>query len=529
MLRFTCKLSSGKPESLPAAVFARLHLDESEVTITPRKRSIDARGESPVFVWVADLTFHNRKTEAAVLRRHGGSYLTVAPDETRYTFPVPHARPQTRPLVVGFGPAGLFCALFLARSGFRPIVLERGGSMEERTLAMETFFRGGPLQPDCNIQFGEGGAGTFSDGKLNTQIKDRSFRGYYILEQFVAAGAPEEILWLNKPHIGTDRLQNVIRTLRQEILDRGGEVRFHQTVTDLLLRDGAVAGVLLQSGERLESDTVVLSIGHSARDTFHMLHARGIPMERKPFSVGVRIEHPQALIDRAQYKTDNRGELPPADYKLVCHTSKGRTVYSFCMCPGGTVVAAASEPNGVVVNGMSLHARDGVNANSALLCEVLPQDLSDGLFAGMEFQQTLERLAFQAGGGQHLAPAQTVGDFLAGRTSTAFGRVCPTYPRGVTPADLRTVLPVFVTDALAEALPVFGRQIHGFDSPDAVMTGVESRSTSPLRILRGENLQSPIAGLYPAGEGAGYAGGIISAAIDGLKCAEQIVQIQNQP
>ena len=525
MLRITLKLPSGEaadPASLRAAVSARLGVEPNSFVLTPRRRSVDARG-TPAFVWTADLQIADKRLEKSLLRKHRG-LLSVAPEEDRYVFPKAQGVLKSRPIVVGFGPAGIFCALMLARSGLRPIVLERGGSLEERVPAVEKFFREGILDPSCNIQFGEGGAGAFSDGKLNTLVKDRSFRGYFVLEQLVAAGAPEELLWQSKPHIGTDLLRGVLRNLRQEICDLGGEVLFRRQVTELLTEDGTVCGVVCSDGECFRSDTVVLAPGHSARDTFRALHAQGIPMERKPFSVGVRIEHPQAWINRAQYGVEQLPGFPAADYKLVAHTADGRTVYSFCMCPGGVVVAAASEEGGVVTNGMSYHARDGVNANSALLCEVLPSDLPEGLFAGMEFQRELERVAFRAGGGDFRAPAQTVGDFLAGVPTVAFGEVSPTYSRGVTPSNLRDVLPNFVSDALAEALPLLGKKLHGFDHPDAVMTGVESRSTSPLRILRGETMQSDLTGLYPIGEGAGYAGGIISAAIDGVKCAEAIVK-----
>lgn len=522
MLRITMKLPVGTPEALPAAVASRLGVGADAFTLTPRKRSVDAR-EKPVYVWTADLEFFDAKTERAMLKKHG-RLLTVLPHEKRYVFPAPQAIPEERPIIVGFGPAGIFCALMLARSGFRPIVLERGGALEDRIPAVEAFFRTGALDVHSNLQFGEGGAGAFSDGKLNTLVKDRSFRGYFILEQLVKAGAPEELLWLNKPHIGTDLLRRVIRNLRQEILSLGGEICFDTQVTGLLSENGVLRGVQTQNGGRVFGGTVVLAIGHSARDTFRSLHGAGVPMEKKPFSVGVRIEHPQSLIDRSQYG-DAKG-FPPADYKLVCHTENGRTVYTFCMCPGGVVVAAASDEDGVVTNGMSYHARNGENANSALLCEIFPEDVPGGLFSGMEFQRELEKRAFLAGGGCHRAPAQTVGDFLAGRPSEAFGSTRPSYTRGVTPADLREILPGYVCDALAEALPYFGRRLRGFDSPDAVMTAVESRSTSPVRILRDESYQSSLRGLYPIGEGAGYAGGIISAAIDGLKCAESLVSRQ---
>lgn len=523
MLRITLRLPSGTPEALRAAVCKKLGVGADALAVLPRKRSVDARG-TPTFVWTADLRFADPETEAFLLRKHGES-LSVPPEEVPYRFPTAQAVLPERPVVVGFGPAGIFCALLLARCGLRPIVLERGGPLEERVPAVETFFREGLLDPSCNIQFGEGGAGAFSDGKLNTLVKDRSFRGTFVLEQLVSAGAPEELLWQSKPHIGTDLLREVLKNLRREICALGGEVRFRTQAAGLLAADGRVRGVVCADGEIVSGGTVVLAVGHSARDTFRALHAQGIPMERKPFSVGVRIEHPQSCINRSQYGRERLPGFPAADYKLVAHTRNGRTVYTFCMCPGGVVVAAASEPGGVVTNGMSYHARDGENANSALLCEVLPSDLPDGLFAGLVFQRELEQAAFRAGGGGFRAPAQTVGDFLAGKTGTAFGGVRPTYSRGVTPCDLRTVLPAFVSASLAEALPLFGRKLHGFDRPDAVLTGVESRSTSPIRILRGETMQSPsLAGLYPIGEGAGYAGGIVSAAIDGVKCAEAIVR-----
>lgn len=524
MLRINLKLPVGTPGELFQKVASLLGMGEEDFTLIPRKRSVDAR-ETPVFVWTADLSLRDPKKEKQLLKKHG-KLLSVAPEETPYVFPAPRSLPAKRPIVVGFGPAGIFCALLLARSGFRPIILERGDSMEARVEAVDTFFREGKLQPESNLQFGEGGAGAFSDGKLNTLVKDKSFRGYFALEQLVKAGAPEELLWLNKPHVGTDLLRQVIVNLREEIHSLGGEVRFGCRVEEVLSEGGRAVGVRLADGTVLESDTVVLAIGHSARDTFRMLRGLGVPMEKKPFSVGVRIEHPQDLIDKAQYGRA-RGNFPPADYKLVCHTGNGRTVYSFCMCPGGEVVAAASDEDGVVTNGMSYHARDGKNANSALLCEIFPRDVGEDLFAGMAFQKELEKAAFRAGGGNHKAPAQRVGDFLENRPTTAFGSIEPTYSRGVTPSDLRTILPDYVCDALAEALPYFGRKIKGFDTPDGVMTAVESRSTCPVRILRDEGMES-LPGLYPIGEGAGYAGGIISAAIDGIKCAETIVTKQNQ-
>ncbi|MBQ0091835.1 MAG: FAD-dependent oxidoreductase [Clostridiales bacterium] len=519
MLRVTIKLPPEQTD-LKKAVAEKLRVPESAFTLTPRKRSVDAR-KVPVFVWTADLTFADRKTEAALLRRFG-NFLERAEVPAPYRFPAPSHFPKQRPVVVGFGPAGIFCALMLARSGFAPIVLERGGDVDERTAKVEAFCKTGTLDPECNVQFGEGGAGAFSDGKLNSLVKEKSYRGTFVLEQFVKAGAPEEILWLNKPHVGTDVLRSVIKTMREEILRRGGEVRFHTKLTGFLTENGAITGVRTESGETIPTDTVVLAVGHSARDTFALLHDTGVPMEKKPFSVGVRIEHKQRMIDASQYGKA-ADKFPPADYKLVCHTENGRTVYTFCMCPGGVVMAAASDEDGVVTNGMSYHARDGENANAALLCEVRPEDLEDDLLSGVRFQKELEKAAFRLGGGNHKAPAQTVGDYLAHRKTTAFGSVRPTYPRGVTGSDLHELLPGFVSVAFEDALPKLGRMLAGYDSPDAVLTGVESRTTSPVRVLRGETLQSDLRGLYPCGEGAGYAGGILSAAIDGIKVAEQIV------
>lgn len=522
MLRITLKLPPEQTD-LKRAVAEKLRIPTDSFGMKRTKRSVDAR-KAPVFVWTAELTFSDPKREAALLRRFRG-ILEPAEEALPYRFPAFPSElraGQTRPVIVGFGPAGIFCALLLARAGLSPIVLERGGCMEERTEAVNGFCSGGSLDPENNVQFGEGGAGTFSDGKLNSLVKDRSFRGSFVLEEFVKAGAPEEILWVNKPHIGTDRLREVIKAMRREIVQNGGEVRFRTRVTELLIENGCVKGVKTADGCSLLSDAVVLAPGHSARDVFSMLQRLGVPMEKKPFSVGVRVEHPQEMIDLSQYGRP-RGALPPADYRLVSHTASGRTVYTFCMCPGGVVMAAATDPDGVVTNGMSFFARDAENANSALLCEVRPGDLGGDLFSGVRFQRELEKKAFLAGGGGHRAPAQTVGDFLARRPSVSFGSVCPSYPRGVTAADLREVLPPFVSDALQEALPDLGRLLRGFDRPDAVMTGVESRTTSPLRILRDEALQSTVRGLYPCGEGAGYAGGILSAAIDGIRVAEQIV------
>jgi uncharacterized FAD-dependent dehydrogenase len=431
-----------------------------------------------------------------------------------------------RPVVIGMGPAGLFAGLLLAQMGFRPLILERGKAVRERTKDTFGLWRQGVLNPESNVQFGEGGAGTFSDGKLYSQIKDPRYLGRKVLEEFVKAGAPEEILYVSHPHIGTFRLVGMVEQMRETIQSLGGEIRFDSRVDDIEINNGEVQGVVLASGERIATSHLVLAVGHSARDTFEMIHKRGIYIEAKPFSIGFRIEHPQALIDSARYgKNAGNPQLGAADYKLVHHASNGRSVYSFCMCPGGTVVAAASEPGRVVTNGMSQYSRNERNANAGIVVGITPEvDYPGDPLAGVEFQRRWESRAYELGGSNYQAPGQLVGDFLAGRPSTKFGAVQPSYTPGVHLTDLSTALPEYAIAAIREALPAFAKQIMGFDLADAVLTGVETRTSSPIRIKRNtDDLQSVnTRGLYPTGEGAGYAGGILSAAVDGIEVAEAV-------
>ncbi len=487
----------------------------AHVPFTVYRRSIDARRGKPLrFVYTVDIM---PKDEQSAIRSLKGMKYEALP-EGGYVCPEKKSF-SSRPVVVGFGPAGMFAALLLAKAGARPIVLERGKSVDERIKSVELFWRTGILDTESNVQYGEGGAGSFSDGKLNTLVKDKNYRGRFVLSTFVSHGAPEDIMYDAKPHIGTDLLRGCVKGIREEIISLGGEVVFGARMTDIVTENNRVTAVkYAKNGEEcvISTDTVFLGIGHSARDTFRML-ADKVNMEQKPFSVGVRIEHPRKMIDTAQYR-EHASVLPAASYKLSHQTSSGRGVYTFCMCPGGYVVNASSEENRLVTNGMSYRARDGVNSNSAVLVGVTPADYGMGLFDGMLFQQRLEERAFTLGGADWRAPCQTVGSFLGIKKESA--SVTPTFSNGVKEADMCELFPVFVTDALREGLVSFGKKIDGFDMSGAVITGAESRSTCPVRILRDENGVSSLAGLYPIGEGAGYAGGIMSAAMDGMKAVE---------
>lgn len=530
MLRITeLKLPLDHPdEALREAIVQRLGIrDEQLLSFNLFKRSYDARKKNSelLFIYTIDLEASN---EAELLSKFADDRnIGPAPDVTYKFVGKAPADLQERPIVVGFGPCGIFAGLLLAQMGFKPIILERGKEVRQRTKDTWGLWRKSVLNPESNVQFGEGGAGTFSDGKLYSQIKDPQHHGRKVLEEFVKAGAPDEILYINKPHIGTFRLTGMVEQMRQDMIALGAEVRFQQKVTDLLIEDGQLTGVVLESGEQLHSRHVVLALGHSARDTFRMLHAKGVYMEAKPFSVGFRIEHPQTLIDKARLgKYAGHPKLGAADYKLVYHAKNGRSVYSFCMCPGGTVVAATSEPGRVVTNGMSQYSRNERNANSGIVVGIDPErDYPGGPLAGIELQERLEAHAYVMGGSNYQAPAQLVGDFVAGRPSTALGSVEPSYKPGVTLGDLAPSLPDFAIEAIREALPAFDRQIKGYNLHDAVLTGIETRTSSPLRISRGEDFQSlNLKGLFPAGEGAGYAGGILSAGVDGIRIAEAVAR-----
>jgi uncharacterized FAD-dependent dehydrogenase len=489
------------------------------------KSSLDARKKRPIRrVYSIEV---KAVGESELLLNHAKNKQIVKAKKGEYLSPGVIKKPASQqPLVIGTGPAGLFAGLILAEAGFEPLLLERGKPVKERTSDTYQFWHKRELNTESNVQFGEGGAGTFSDGKLQTRVKDNRFRDKKILQELVQAGAPEEILYEHKPHLGTANLVKIVENLRKNIISLGGQYHFESRVDDLLLDADQIRGVRLQNGEEMIGSQVLLAIGHSARDTFYMLANKGVKLEAKPFSVGFRIEHPQSLIDQNQYRQHaGHSHLKAADYQLAHHCKSGRTVYSFCMCPGGSVIAAASEPGTVVTNGMSQYARNEINANSAIVAEVYPSDFIGGPLEGIEYQRHWERIAFHNGGGDFNAPCQLVGDFLAGRSSTGLGSVLPSYQPGIKLSNLWDCLPDYILASIAEALPEFEKRIHGFIQDDAVVTGVETRTSSPVRILRGDDYQSvSIRGLYPIGEGSGYAGGILSSAIDGIKAAEAIIK-----
>lgn len=485
------------------------------------RRSLDARKKPELYYsYVVDVKVNG---EDKILKRCKSKDIQIA-SKKQYHFPETGENLlANRPVIIGTGPAGLFCGYMLAKNGYAPILLERGEDVEKRTETVDAFWKTGQLNPESNVQFGEGGAGTFSDGKLNTLVKDKYLRNRKVLEIFVEAGAPEEILYLNKPHIGTDILKTVVQNIRKTIIACGGEVRFQSKVTDFLIEDGKCKGVIVNHQEKIPADVVVCAVGHSARDTFLVLNEHNVPMEQKPFAVGIRIEHPQSMINQSQYGLEKHPDLSAADYKVTKTLPNGRSIYSFCMCPGGYVVNASSEDGRLAVNGMSYHARDGKNANSAMIVTVTPDDFgSDDVLAGMEFQRKLEEKAYKAGKGS--VPVQTYGDYCKNIPTQKLGELTPSICGSYALGEVRPIFPESIQQSIEEGIRAFGKIIAGFDREDALLSGVESRTSSPVRIVRDECGMSKIKGLYPCGEGAGYAGGITSAAMDGIKIAEEIAK-----
>ena len=519
-------------EQLAARAAKKLRIRPEEIrTLAIRRQSLDARKKPELFFsYVVDAELADEARERQLVRRAGDRDVSIH-EEKPYRLPKPGTAPLAHPpVIVGTGPAGLFCGLALARAGYRPVLLERGEAVDARTSRVNRFWREGVLDPDSNVQFGEGGAGTFSDGKLNTLVKDTYGRNQAVLRIFVEFGADPSILYVSKPHIGTDVLSRIVKAIREEILRLGGEVRFESRMTDVEVQDGRTRSVLVNGGERIPAEALVLALGHSARDTFQTLYDRGIPMEAKAFAMGLRIQHPQRMIDISQYGRAAGDELGPASYKVTRQVSTGRGVYSFCMCPGGYVVNASSEPGRLAVNGMSYHDRAGENANSALIVTVSPADyaafaggMAEGHpLAGIAFQRELEARAYSLGKGR--IPIQLFGDFAEGKPSGGFGEVGPAFKGEWAFGNLREILPACISSSLSEAMGAFGHMIKGFDRPDAILAGVESRTSSPVRILRDDRMESAVKGIFPCGEGAGYAGGITSAAMDGLKTAEELIR-----